>query len=251
VTGRIARLSQAALQMAACAGPRDTVALAKWLYRFGTLPRTAAHERDFGLDDEPLAVLGLSRGGAVRSRLEIHYEGSSLPGWYSFARAGQPVLLAAACKLYVSPRPEALPGAFARIVEAFVEADVRSFKVGRGIDGLLRPDKLIAYFDDPDQMLGVAHALARTLRGCPPQGVPFTTDVGGDGLLSSGVDPPLGTAAASWRAWITTRLATALTRQRDQASDVIVAVLDDLRSAGIDTTRWQPFASAFVQSTRS
>jgi len=248
MTGRIARLSLAALQMAASAGPSEPAALAQWLYRFGSLPRAAVHERDFGPDDEPLAVLGLSGGGAVRRRLEAAYEASTLAGWYAFARAGLPMQFTAACKLYVSPRPEALPDVFARIVEAFVHAEVRSFKVGRGIEGLLRPDKLIAYFDAPDQMSDVVQVLKRRLRGCPAQGVPFTAEVGGDGLLSSGVDPPLGTAAVSWRAWITARLANALITRRQRApADTVVAVLNDLRAAGVDTARWHPGADAFTQ----
>ncbi|GAB3352787.1 hypothetical protein [Lysobacter tyrosinilyticus] len=248
VTGRIARLSLAAVQMAASAGPSEPAALARWLYRFGSLPRAPAHERDFGPDDEPLAVLGLSRGGATRLRLEAAYEASSIAGWYSFARAGQPVQWAAACKLYVSPRPAALPDAFAHIVDAFIKAEVRSFKVGRGIEGLLRPDKLIAYFDEPDQMSEVAQVLKRQLRGCPVQGVPFTYELGGDGLLSSGVDPPLGNVASSWRSWVTARLASALIARRQTApANIVAAVLDDLCAAGIDTTRWQADPVAFAE----
>lgn len=247
VTGRIARLSLAAVNMAASARPSESAALAQWLYRFGSLPRAPARERDFGPDDEPLAVLGLSRGGAIRHRLEAAYEASSVPGWYSLSRAGEPMQMAAACKLYVSPRPEALPDAFAHIVDAFVKAEVRSFKIGRGIEGLLRPDKLIAYFDHPDQMSGVAHVLKRRLRGCPAQGVPFTCEIGGDGLLSSGVDPPPGTVVTSWRAWVTACLANALTsrRHRDSA-DIATAALDDLRAAGIDTMHWRPGPDAFA-----
>lgn len=243
-------MSRAALEMVARDEPSEPVRVARWLYRYGSLPRTAAHERDFGPDDEPLAVLGLSGGGAVRRRLEQAYEANSLAGWYSFTRAGQPMQWTAACKLYVSPLPQALPDAFAHIVDAFITADVRSFKLGRGIEGLLRPDKLIAYFDDADQMSGAMHALQRRLRGCPAQGVPFTAELGGDGLLSSGIDPPLGGAAASWRAWITARLARSLVAKRCRVpADTVTAVLADLRTAGIDTARWQPQAGAFAQPT--
>jgi hypothetical protein len=243
-------MSRAALEMAARDQPSEPAPLARWLYRYGSLPRTAAHERDFGPDDEPLGVLGLAVGGAVRRRLEETYEASTLPGWYSFARAGQPTQWIAACKLYVSPLPEALPNAFAHIVDAFITADVRSFKVGRGIEGLLRPDKLIAYFDDPNHMADTAHALQRRLRGCPAQGVPFTAELGGDGLMSSGDDPPLGGATASWRAWITARLAHSLVAKRCRApADTVAVVLGDLRAAGIDTARWRPEPGTFTQPT--
>ncbi len=246
MTGRIDRLSRAALQMAARAGPSEPAALAQWLYRFGSLPRMPAAERDFGPDDEPLAVLGLAVGAPVRRRLEAAYEAHTLPGWVSFSRTGQPMQLFAACKLYVSPMPQALPDAFARIVDAFVQSGVRSFKVGRGLEGLLRPDKLLAYFDEADQMTAVVQALQRKLDGCPAQGVPFTAEVGADGLMSTGVDPPPGDVLTSWRAWITARLAASLLAQRRRSPpQTVAAVLADLRASGVDTQRWLPGPGAF------
>ena len=79
-----------------------------------------------------MAVLSMTVGGTVRRRLETAYEPLSLSGWYSFAHTPVRVRFAPACKLYVSPRPEALADAFPRIVNTLVEHDVRSFKVGRG-----------------------------------------------------------------------------------------------------------------------
>lgn len=244
--GRIARLSLSALRMAARDAPDDPAALAQWLYRYGTVPRGPAIERDFGPDDEPMGALGLTVGGAARRRLESAYEASTLQGWYSFARSAAPARLAAACKLYVSPIPRALPDAFVRIVEVFVQAEVRSFKVGRGIEGLLRPDKIMAYFDERPQLDVVVARLMDRLHGCPVQGVPFTADEGGDGLLSSGVDPPWGGTASSWRAWVTARLAAGLIARRDRPPAAALAgTLSDLRSHGVDTARWRAGAATF------
>ena len=193
-----------------------------------------------------MAVLGMTVGGATRRLLESAYEASSLPGWYAFARTGVPVQLAAACKLYVSPSPAALADAFPRIVAELVRAEVRSFKVGRGIEGLLRPDKVIAYFDRRDDLDRVADALERVLSGCPAQGVPFTADIAGDGLLSWGVDPPLGHAALSWRSWVTKKLAASLTARRAMPEvDPVAATLDDIRAAGVDPERWLVSPDAF------
>jgi hypothetical protein len=248
VTGRIARLSLSALHMAACDAPDDPAVLAHWLYRFGSVPRGPAIDRDFGLDDEPMCALGLTIGGAARRILESAYEASTLQGWYSFARSAEPAQLAAACKLYVSPRPQALPDAFVRIVQVFVQAEVRSFKVGRGVEGLLRSDKIMAYFDERPQMDAVVAKLMRVLSGCPVQGVPFTAEEGGDGLLSSGVDPPLGDTAASWRAWVTARLAAGLVARRGRPpADAVTGTLSDLRSVGVDTARWRSGAGTFRQ----
>jgi hypothetical protein len=241
VTERIAQLSLAAIRMAA-SGPRtEHSALAQWLYRFGTLPRGPAVERDFGLDDEPMAVLGMAVGDVARRRLETKYIAASGPGWVSFAGASTASPGAAACKLYVSPRPEALADAFPRIADTFVRCDVRSFKVGRGIEGLLRPDKIVAYFDDRAHMENVASSLARALRRCPAHGVPFTADLGADGLLSFGKDPPADDPSPSWRAWVTTRLAASLTKWRAMPDvDPVAATLDDMRAAGVDPDRWLP-----------
>lgn len=241
----IEHLSLAALRLAASGFSQDAELVARWLYRFGTVPRGAAIERDFGPDDDPMAVLGLTVGGRARRLLETAYEPNSLAGWYSFARTAVPVQLAAACKLYVSPRPEALADAFPRIVDEIVRGDVRSFKVGRGIEGLLRPDKIILYFDDPAHMDNVARALERALYGCPVQGVPFSGEAGANGLLSSGVDPPPGSGAISWRAWVTKRLAASLTARRETPpDDRVAAALADIQSAGVNE-HWIPSADAF------
>jgi len=252
VSGRIERLSLAAIRMAASGVSEDLATLARWLYQFGTVPRSPAIDRDFGPDDDPMAVLGMTVGGRTRRRLEAVFDARSLSGWYSFARTGTPTQYAAACKLYVSPRPDALAAAFPRIVDVFIRAELRSFKVGRGIEGLLRPDKIVAYFDDRAELESVARSLERTLRGCPPQGTPFTNDVGGNGLLSAGVDPPIGSEAHSWRAWVTRQLAASVSTHRAIASDdCLAAVLTDMRTAGVDPHNWKPSAGAFVATSTS
>jgi hypothetical protein len=248
VTGRIARLSLAGLRLAvggAWAGPADA---ARWLYRFGSVPRGPAIDRDFGPDDDPMAVLGMTVGGRARRILEEAYQATSYPGWYSFAREPGPVQIASACKLYVSPMPDALADAFPRIAEVFVGYDVRSFKVGRGIEGLLRPDKVIAYFDDRAHMESTAAALDRSLDGCPAQGAPFTAEVGGNGLLSTGVDPPAGDATAtSWRSWVTKQLAESLLAARATPGlDPVATAFADLRRAGVDPDRWDPDGDVFL-----
>ena len=238
--------------MAASGFWTEPAVVAQWLYRFGTVPRGPAIDRDFGPEDDPMAVLGMTVGGGARRLLETAYEATSLQGWYSFARTPVRAQIEAVCKLYVSPRPEALADAFPRITDAFVRSHVRSFKVGRGIEGLLRPDKIVAYFEDRAHMEDVAGELDRSLRGCPAQGVPFTAQAGGNGLLSSGVDPPAGDAAASWRSWVTKRLAASLTAQRGMTPvDLVAGALADIRLAGVDPDLWLPSADAFRDASPS
>jgi hypothetical protein len=236
VSGRIESLSLAALRMAASAEFPDPQALASWLYRFGTLPRTSTTDRDFGPEDDPMGVLGLTVGGVARRRIEAQYDALSLPGWYSFARAGSPAPAAPACKLYISPRPEVLAEAFPRVVGCLAGTQVRSFKIGRRIEGLLRPDKIIVYFDDRAEMDAVTEALHESLPGCPAHGVPFTADAGGNGLLSTGVDPPYDGTARSWRGWLTGRLAASLFAARAGGTDEdpVARALADIRRTGVD-----------------
>ena len=75
----------------------------------------------------------------------------------------------------------------------------------------------------------------------PGQGTPFTAEAAGQGLLSWGIDPPVGTEAPSWRAWITKQLAASLTRPyASPAVDPLMAALTDIASVGVDPDHWIP-----------
>jgi len=249
MTGRIAALSERALHLAAGLKVAETARLARWLYRYGTVPRSPEIERNFGHGDDPMAVLGLTPGGAARQTLEYSYQVTTYPGWLSFARETLPIISQAACKLYVSPQPAELAEAFPVIADVFARMKVRSFKVGRGIEGLLRPDKIVAYFDDRDALHRVAQALARRLANCAAQPVPFTTEAGGGGLLSWGTDPPLGGNTLSWRSWITQQLAKGLKMARPATDfDAVAAALRHVAEQGVELRTWTierfPSASA-------
>lgn len=249
---RLSALSLQALHFAARLPGADEYRIARWLYRYGTLPRTPDIERDFGTNDEPMAVLGLTANGLARRRLAEVYNGATYPGWHSFSHQAASAVGHTRFKLYVSPRPEALASAFPIIVDRFSHLDVCAFKVGRGLDGLLRPDKIVAYFESRAHLNQVAAELAVALSGCPAQGVPFTapflgTETAASGLLSQGIDPPPGTEAASWRAWITRRLAKLLVEARPATGPVAAeAALFAAKVAGIDTRNWSADEALFT-----
>lgn len=246
---RLRDLSLAALFVAASGALDDETAVARRLYRFGSMPRAPHLDDDFGPGDDPMAVLGLTAGGPVRRLLEGVYEPSTLPGWYSFARQPVRELRHAACKLYISPRPEAIGDTFPRVAATLAHAGVRSFKVGRGIAGVLRPDKIVAYFDDAAHLEVVRRAVLRRLRGCRPHGVPFTADAGGDGLLSWGIDPPPAAVPVSWRSWLTRRMAAHLVAAPAGTPAARMAyVLAALSREAVDTGTWLPRAGAFEES---
>jgi hypothetical protein len=107
------------------------------------------------------------------------------------------------------------------------------------------------YFDDRSHMDEVARTLERVLDSCPVQGVPFTAQAGVNGLLSSGVDPPLGQTATSWRAWVTKRLAAALTAQPAASpDDRMIAALADIHRLGVNE-HWVPAADTFREELPS
>jgi hypothetical protein len=236
---RVSMLSRRALELASTLPTVESTNISRWLYNYGYYPRGMTTELDFGSGDNVMAVLGLTFGCGVRNTLEACFEPSTHTGWLSFAFTGKPILRKAACKLYVSPQPFALTEAFPIIARTFAKLEVRSFKVGRGLQGLLRPDKIVAYFDSQEELEGIAVNLGERLKGCPAQGVPFTTEIDGDGLLSWGVDPPQGKEVSSWRSWITKRLAEGMVQARPSSDEkAINAALQGVTSLGVNTEEW-------------
>jgi hypothetical protein len=164
-------------------------------------------------------------------------------------------------KLYVSPTTETLPAAVAAVATALADAHgVTGFKVGRTVDGVARPDKLVAYFSSLEELHDGARRIRDRAAACRPHGVPFTAGVTDDGLLSWAIDPPHrstdGSARSSWRTWVTARLAEYLVdaqagRARTTADAVPPAAttpasepwqvaLTRLSLDGVDTASWVP-----------
>ncbi len=267
--GRIARISQEALRYAQALPIDEALAVSARLYAYNRRPLTPRWQR---LLPDAAAVpgfLGCAAGGPAAALLARRW--APLPpspawlSWQARGRAGgQAERLAAAGrmhKLYLSPEPERLAGdGFATIVAALTEARVPQFKVGANPAGLLRADKIVAYFPDFETLARAAHGLAAALAGLPAQGVPFTAEIGGGGLLSWGADPPRGEGLPwegqmSWRLWLTHRLARALLAAREgsgsgggEGSNGGHGIppwrfaLERLRLEGVDTDTWTPGA---------
>jgi len=124
------------------------------------------------------------------------------------------------------------------------------FKVGDSLYGMLRPDKIVAYFTDQENMSKAAESLNVELNGTEPHGVPFTAALAGDGLLSWGIDPPRAEAKIldwqerqSWRLWITNKLARFLIMSKDipgMAGEHGTLALARLALEGVNTESWTP-----------
>lgn len=251
--GRLARLSHDALRYGEALQLTDPQALATRLYCFGREPVSAEHARRFADDGDLLAFLGTTGGAHRLARTWRRVDKPELTGWIAWTRtddcgrrvkAGRPTF-----KLYVSPSLDALPAAFAETVDVLSDSEGAHFKVGRHAGGLLRPDKLVAYFAELDDLLSAATRLEQRLRGLAPHGVPFSAEIALDGLLSWGMDPPADERALSWqpteswRLWVARRLAAAMiAAQRDPSPDLPPwrFALTRVRCEGVDVERWTP-----------
>ena len=115
----------------------------------------------------------------------------------------------------------------------------------------MRPDKIVAYFPSFERLAEAAGAVQSRLGGVPAQGVPFTSEIGGDGLTSWGMDPPASERSwagrESWRLWLTHRLARALLAARGVAEEPWQFALERLRLEGIDTGTWTPAAGLWSE----
>ena len=135
--------------------------------------------------------LGGTRGTWEQVGEQVGGQGAA-KGWLSWRRAGDDLSDmkgSAVYKLYVSPHPDHAQEALAATTAALLEAEGACFKIGNDLSGLLRPDKLVCYFRSREQMKDAAGLLHDLLDGMPAQGVPFTAELAGEGLLSWGVDP--------------------------------------------------------------
>ena len=124
------------------------------------------------------------------------------------------------------------------------------FKIGPDAAGLLRPDKMVAYFGRREELEEIADSLRARLAGCAAHGVPFTAALDGEGLLSWGVDPPDSARALSWlgreswRLWLATKLGAALAFAKSESSRGTTEpwrfAVERVRRLGVDVERWTP-----------
>src|SRR6185295_12242517 len=129
------------------------------------------------------------------------------------------------------------------------EQDWLQFKVGGQALGVLRPDKCVVYFPSEEALGHAAEALTKRLEFARPQGVPFSSEIGLDGLLSWGMDPPAGArllswqGTESWRLWVVRRLAAAMVAAQSDAApdtDPVRFAIERLRLDGVDVDGWAP-----------
>jgi hypothetical protein len=250
----IAQLSRDALLYAQALPFTEANALSARLYSYGRVPSTPFWKRVFSNEAAVRRCLLLDDGEKNTIQLAGRWE--ELPadpqndGWFFWqSRKSSSNRRVAAYKLYVSPHPGSLRDAFEAMVPALESSGANAFKVGKDLSGVLRPDKMVAYFSRFEQLHEAARLIQTRLGGCPAQGVPFTAQIDTP-LVSWGADPPFEKdvpawlARQSWRLWITNRLAVALVSAKRESSRSALEpwrfALERLSLEGVDIETWTP-----------
>jgi len=244
--GLLASLSADALRYGQSLQLTDPIALSLKLYRYNQRPASPYWRRKLPNRAATMEFLGIAPDGPLERSLTKSWQllDADTTGWAHFtARAPRMVPTSTPCKLYISPTPEALPEALAIAIECFTKAGTQQFKVGSDMHGVLRPDKLVAYFSSKEHLLDALEVVRPRCEGMPVQGVPFTADADA-GLLSWGADPrPSGAEpTGSWRQWVTNRLATTMVAAHDDTGGIEPwrYALERLRLDGIDLQTFSP-----------
>ena len=149
-------------------------------------------------------------------------------------------------KLYISPLVNDLPEVFKRFIPVISASDAFHFKAGATIEGILRPDKLVAYFYTFEALMQTTAILQQELSDFHAHGVPFSAQSDANGLLSHGADPPStdvlhSIEGGSWRTKIADQLALAILQAKKQQlnwQQTISFIRAVLLTAGIDSNHW-------------
>lgn len=250
--GRTAELSEEAIRYGhglVSLAPVPPELLATRLYMYGRRPVTPALRRLV----TPEWLQADASSTLRRAWREVPPSSPDSPwrSWQPRRPGGRQPRAPVSFKLYVSPTTESLPVGVAAIATALADArGVTGFKVGRTVDGVTRPDKMVAYFSSLEDLHEGARRVREQAAACRPHGVPFTAGITDDGLLSWAIDPPHRStdrgSRSSWRTWVTMRLAEYLLDARaggsggPGAGDAWQVALARLALDGVDTASWVP-----------
>jgi hypothetical protein len=250
-----AQVSRDALRYAEALGLSDPPALSMRLYFYNRVPISPCWTHRIGTPEGLTSWVGIEAVAPLRAQFTRGWEEvpppPDNPGWRHFRHSGH--VRGGRFKLYINPRADFLREAIEATLPTLSENGFGAFKVGRDLNGLLRPDKFVAYAASRKQIDSVAQALLSKLRGMPAQAVPFTAGIDDDGLLSWGVDPPRSELLSSWqgtswRRWITDTLAVALVAARaGGARELLRFALQRITLDGVDVNSWTPDGIAWAR----
>jgi len=236
-------ISHEALQRADQLGLKYVDQLFNYLYQYNVIPATPEMRLLYQDDKQFLQLHKISK---------LWHYSDNMEGWHYFSlnpglgqsKAKKTIHTSHyVAKLYISPMPEDLPATLQVTAQILSNFSGVSFKVGKGCEGILRPDKLVVYFDSLEILMDAATQLQQGLSNIRVHGVPFTSQFSQDGLISWGMDPKqIKTERQSWRQWIIEKLVEFMST--DQHSDIGPSrwklALAQLELDGINPTTFRP-----------
>jgi hypothetical protein len=230
---RIAELSRSAVRYGERLVSLPESVLAGRIYNFGRRPLADRLRRQL---PDAAAVTAFVQSLCGPALQRDWHELPGTPHWRRWAALGTSGQIGG--KVYVSVAPQALPEAVAVVAALARASNIAAFKVGADAGGICRPDRLVVYASAFEDLPTIGTLLRSRLSGCPADGVPFSAAVTPDGMLSWAVDRPSG---ASWRQWLTARLAHHLRAAVDAGTaGPGSSALDCLGLDGVDTVHWSP-----------
>ena len=253
-SGRLAVLSMEGIRYALHLRDLDMRSLSNRLYTFNTIPWDVQARSKFLSHHSVKVFLFPAAQSETNMLLNKHWQpndSSEEKYWFSWWKRGESQGQVTAndlptYKLYISPVISDLPRLLNPVIKVLSSSKAFSFKIGATLQGLLRPDKMVAYFNNWLEMGQAAAAMSAELNGFTPHGVPFTAQIDETGILSWGVDPAetdvlSAIEAGSWRMRVTDHLALAIiSAQTDQldTKQALQFIRAKLYAAGINTEAW-------------
>jgi len=256
--GRIANLSRAAIAYGRSLLGEGPKSVAGRMYRFNTRPPKLSESPC--LNEDSVTVFGAECFDINRFVNDDWHCNLAKPGteWHSWRRVRSDALLGngQAWKMYISPHWETIRDSFVEIVRILDSSGAIEFKIASTVDGLRRPDHFVAYYPSHEALAIAENAISNLLQDCSPQGVPFSCEVGGDGIVSTGLDPREETMVLgesgfsvpreSWRGFVVNRLASALRvvhSEPEVTIDPVAFAMFRVGFDGIDANRWCPLGA--------
>lgn len=245
-------LSSGAIRYAVQLNEVDTTSLASKLYAYNTVPLLFMPANALKTFEEVEAFLGIGKNEPLTQELLKNWnkhEPDRKYSWISWSRKQKrrhDVRLKPTYKIYISPVLEELPAVFEKAVRVLTGSDAFSFKIGMNREGLLRPDKFVAYFTEFGHLITAADWLGPVLKAHKAQGVPFTASLDDAGMLSWGMDSASdeilkNREGGSWRAAVTEKLAASISLSKTEKlspEESVDFVLKKMMLEGVDTTTW-------------
>ncbi|SRR5579871_1136852 len=262
IPDHLSKLSMDAIQYALLIKNPDLRSLSQQLYTFNTIPWDAHTKSKFYAAHSIPQFLFPEESGKLNDLLSKSWESNNVSEkkyWLSWwkKKRGDPYGIALnkpTFKLYISSVIDELPILLKIAIPILSASPAFSFKVGGNIEALLRPDKMVVYFENYEELMETALLLKTALSGISAHGVPFTAQIDEAGILSWGVDPAGADVlsiieSGSWRMKVADQLALAILQAKKDGLDFqesIPFIRAKLFSAGINIADWTAIAFAKI-----